>query len=178
MRRIDSIYVDKLYKLFYQSLCYYSFQIVGSSDIAKDIVQDVFIKVIENPPQSIELTYFKNFLYTLVRNHSINYIKSNQLHNQLNDKYYNENIIANADDDYIVQTEVLLKLKTEIDQLSPACRLVLKLGYVDGLDNRKIAELLGISVNTIRAHKMRGKALLKERLKRFIFLFLSQKKNK
>ena len=49
--------------------------------------------------------------------------------------------------------------------LPEECRKVFDLCYFQGMDNTQAAEALGVSVNTVKTQKARGKKILRENLK-------------
>lgn len=51
-----------------------------------------------------------------------------------------------------------------IDELPDRCKEIFKRSYVDGQEERKIAEELNISLNTIKTQKQRAKSYLRGRL--------------
>ncbi|MDD3166755.1 MAG: sigma factor [Bacteroidales bacterium] len=47
----DNLGIERLFKTYYQSLCFFSNQYVRNSHLAEDIVQSVFAKLAQNPPE-------------------------------------------------------------------------------------------------------------------------------
>ena len=76
----------------------------------------------------------------------------------------------------IILTEIYRELADAVNKLPEECRKVFELCYFQGLDNESAANELGLSVNTIKAQKARGKKILKESLKDlmpfFFFFFM------
>ena len=67
-------------------LCAVAVRFVGSSDIAQDIAQDVIIKFWENQHNQQDIKAIDNFLYTMVKNESLNYLRGIRRENQRYDK--------------------------------------------------------------------------------------------
>lgn len=65
---------DELYLTNFERLCKYSTSIVGDLDAAKDIVNDVFMRV-WNGWANIDLTRADHYLYQSVHNHSLDYLR-------------------------------------------------------------------------------------------------------
>jgi len=169
---------EQLFKTHYSRLCYFSFQIVRDKVNAEDIVQEAFFKY-WNHRQEVALngtnTAVKNFLYTTVRNASLNRIRhdkvvSNYLELQDPSPIDEFNIIHS-----IIRSEVLAELHMALNTLPESCQRISKMGYLAGMKNNEIAEKLGISVNTVKTQKKRGLQLLRLVLKPDVytlFLFL------
>jgi RNA polymerase sigma-70 factor (family 1) len=149
----------------YGSLCYFAFQLIGDTSIAKDLVQDAFVAYWSNKDKvATHPLAIKDYLYTAVRNACLNHIRRRKvLERYLNSRNVNdfteEKIIHK-----IIESELIDRLYQAIDTLPEACAKVFKLGYLEGLSNSKIAETLNISVNTVRTQKQRGLKALKARL--------------
>ena len=62
----------------YTSLCVFSKSYVNNLDVAKDLVQDVFIKVWEDKIEFNNELAVKSYLYTSVKNRSLDFLKSNR----------------------------------------------------------------------------------------------------
>ena len=60
------------------------------------------------------------------------------------------------------ELEVALSLEEVLSCVSTQERLILKLYYIEGLKDREVAELLGISVDAISARKLRALNRLRE----------------
>lgn len=65
----------------------------------------------------------------------------------------------------IILTEIHRELTAAVEKLPEECRKVFNLCYFQGLDNESTARELGLSINTVKAQKARGKKILKENLK-------------
>ena len=72
------------------------------------------------------------------------------------------------DEDYFlcqqIRAEVVAELFGAIDELPEKSKEIFKKSYIDGLEDKKIAEELGISLNTIKTQKQRAKSFLRVRL--------------
>ena len=72
----------------------------------------------------------------------------------------------------IILTEIHRELAAAVERLPEECRKVFDLCYFQGLDNESAAKELGLSINTVKAQKARGKKILKENLKDIFSLFV------
>ena len=67
----------------------------------------------------------------------------------------------------MVETELFEMLQKALDKLPRECRKVFELCYFQEMDNETAAQTLGVSVETVKAQKRRGKQILREKLKDF-----------
>ena len=154
---------EDVFNTYYGALCYYVSRIVQRDEAIKDIVQDVFTALLERKPHFDSENHLNNYLYLSAKNGSLNYLRKIMSH----ERYLEiQKSCGNADDDELIaQTEAYRLIGQAIKGLPPECRKVFQLAYVDGLDNDSVAHTLGLSVNTVKAQKARGKKILRERLK-------------
>lgn len=164
--------VEAVFKKYYGALCYYSSRYISDPEVVQDLVQDVFVKLIEHRQAFETPEHLRNFLYLSVKNNCFNYHQKGVLkekHEYLIREYTPE---VDFPDEEVLTAEVFRRLKEAVDELPAECRKICYMSYFEGLDNEKIAEQLHISVNTVRAQKMRGKKLLRDRLKYLLPLLL------
>ncbi len=165
---------EQLFKHYYSRLCYFSFQIVGDKEIAKDIAQDAFVKYFNQAEQIQNEFAVKNFLYSTARNASINFLRHNKVvqnHLLLQDPFpLEENNVIHT----IIKAEVFAEIYAAIESLPASCRRISRMAYLEGLKNSEIAETLNISVNTVKTQKQRALQLLRLKLTpdRFLILFV------
>ncbi len=160
---------EELYKSYYPALCSYSENLVKRSDIAQDIVQDLLVNVWRSDRlfgTREELTYF---LYKAVYNNSLNYLRTRKIQtgilstmrenttlddSPLSDKHFAET----------VREELLRQLHLHIEKLPPERRRIILLS-LEGRGREEIAEILGVSPNTVKAQKTYALKTLRDALK-------------
>ena len=156
---------EALFKEFYDRLVYFSFQFVYDKDQARDIVQDAFINY-WNHRETIfaNKAAIKNFLYSTVRNASMNHIRHSkivegyiQLHNTIEPV---EAPIIDA----IITAEVVAEIHSAIQSLPESYRQVSILSYLEGKKNQEIADELEMSINTVKKQKQRALQLLRMKM--------------
>ncbi|WP_353889984.1 sigma-70 family RNA polymerase sigma factor [uncultured Alistipes sp.] len=153
--------IERCFRKYYGALCFFASRYVEDPDKAEDLVQDCFVRLLEREFSFDSEDHLKNYLYAAVRNGCLNFLRDNRAV-----AFPPPDILlscADTDDaaEEIVSAEVIRRLIARIDDLPPQCRQVMRLSYVNGWDNESVADRLGLSVNTVRAQKMRGKMLLK-----------------
>ena len=149
----------------YKSLCYFANPITQDAQQAEDIVSECFFKLWTNKESFETMQNIKAFLYISCRNACINHLRNLKRRNTSQELYLSQ--LENSEDSIlyqIIETEVLQVLSEEIEALPSKCKEVFKLIYIDNKKTDEIAELLGISVKTVRGHKARAIELLKTQL--------------
>lgn len=150
--------------LFYMhssKLYTWAFKITQNSSAAEDIVQDFFIHYWE---KRAILTFAPSFLayaYRSVYNSSLNYLRDNA-----HLVYGYEITIGLTDDDTEnedVQELQRLLLKA-IDELPDRCKKIFVMATLEKKKYTEVADLLGISVNTVKVQVSKAYRILKQKI--------------
>lgn len=162
-RRFDRTSQKELYQLFYQYTLKIAMNYASSLDEAREIVNDVFLKVFNKIHQFQTDHPFKPWLNKITVYTAIDYYRKN-IRNEL----LTETIELNQDleDDTAnvlsgISAEELLGM---VQQLSPACRTAINLYAIEGYDHQEIADMLGISVGASKSNLFKARAKLKQLL--------------
>ena len=145
-------FLKYLFDKYYGELCKLSFRYIGRSDIAEDVVQDVFINIWNKRNTLNYIGEIKPCLIRSVINASLNYIKSKYASQNFEDESklstlhtgigYNEDLHGH---------ELQKLLEIAIGQLPEKCREIFSMSRLSGLSHKEIAENLDISTKTIEA---------------------------
>ncbi|MES2618173.1 MAG: RNA polymerase sigma-70 factor [Bacteroidota bacterium] len=142
-------HLEQLFYAYQPGLHWFCLQIVKSSEDADEIVNDAFLVVWERKEELKLDDSLKNYLYTIVKNKSLNFLKKRRLDE------------VNIDDDFQIlsqhhsvidqiharETEQLIFAL--IDRLPSKCRQIFVLSRKENMSNREIAALLEISEKTV-----------------------------
>jgi len=146
------LFLKFLFDKYYLELCKLSFKYVGRTDIAEDVVQDVFVNIWN---KRNTLNYSGNIKPCFIRsviNTSINYIQSKYARQQFVDE---SSAISNKSGydqhDEIIGKELNSHIMEAVEQLPDKCRIIFSLSRFSGLSYKEIAEQLGLSVKTVEA---------------------------
>jgi RNA polymerase sigma-70 factor (ECF subfamily) len=82
----NSIEFEKLYKRFQPSLVSYAYYITKNTEESVELVNDVFLSVWDKRNRLKFDESLKTYLYTAVKNRSINYIKRQKLMRSYDDQ--------------------------------------------------------------------------------------------
>lgn len=156
---------EQLFKELFSPLTGYSMKYIYDLDDAKNIVHEVFLAVWEKFESLPEGTNYKSYLYTSVKNKSLNFIRDKKKHV----------ILEEAEDQGPVEENLTLEtaeLEKEVEialQLLPEkCRQVFEMNRQDGLKYAEIAEKLNISIKTVEAQMSKALAIMREHLRDFL----------
>ncbi len=147
----DESAFTELINKYNRRLFAYAVSLSGDYSLAKDIVQDVFLKTYEyrkrlNPEFSIE-----GFLYRSVYNQFINVYHKNKSLLKVHDEYVrflNQIIDESKDSEF----DKLIKIVNEsINNLPKRCKEIFVLSKKEGYTNLEISEILNISIKTVEA---------------------------
>ncbi|MFA9389984.1 MAG: RNA polymerase sigma-70 factor [Prolixibacteraceae bacterium] len=144
----DSTDFKALFEKFYPELCRYAFYLTNDKSIAEDLVQELFISLWEKR-DSLQIESVKSYLYTAVKNRSLNFLQS----------YYKKNIqfgitgkddsVSNSTKEEVEYNELTLLLKEAVKTLPPKCYSVFFLKRFEYLSTKEIAGKLHLSEKTV-----------------------------
>jgi RNA polymerase sigma-70 factor (family 1) len=147
------------------SLCHYSFQIIGDKNLAEEVVQDVFVKLWEQRQTISIQSSLKTYIYQAVHNESVNCaVHKRTLKNSVNQLVSDElwqSVVNNyqMDDSIIEQLEAedTSKMIDQIIQKLPTQnREIFILSRFENKSNQEIAEMLNLSVSTVKTQIYRA----------------------
>lgn len=153
----------QLYNLYCKAMFVVANRYVNDSFLAEDIMQESFIKAFKNMDRYKNEVPFGAWLKRIVINQSIDALKKKKLELiSMNE----ETLRVVDDEDWKVDKSITAdEVKSAINDLKEKYRLVLSLYLFEGYDHDEISQILGITSNTSRTHLLRGKRILKKKLK-------------
>ena len=155
----------------YVPLCLFSNKYVGNLNTAKDLVQEVFIKIWEDQVTFKNENAIKSYLYTAVKNKSLNFIKGP--YHTSSTSYSREELEKMETEAFflreVVITETATIIENAVNTLPKKCAQIIKLSLKE-YSNKEIAQELSISVNTVKAQKRIAYQKLRPILKESFFL--------
>lgn len=156
-----------LYEKYFSSLNRFSFHIVMREE-SKDIVHDVFSKLWENRVLLSSDTNIKAYLYTAVKNRSLDYLKHQGVEDK-NQKKLMEAVLFVEDSWSDEQEQLYEKLLTCIKKLPTQQCNVVKL-KIEGKSYKEISEELDISTKTVNNHMIKIYNFIRENI-HFLAIF-------
>ena len=148
---------DRYARLVYNK-CY---GFAKDEDEAKDLTQDVFLKLFVKLASFKAKAKFSTWLYAFTYNHCVNYVTRNTAK-----KFEKQSVdykdIENLSDDYDEDDTSFLnmkveKLKVALELISPEEKMILLLKYQDYLSIKEIESALGIGESAVKMRIKRAK---------------------
>jgi RNA polymerase sigma factor (sigma-70 family) len=132
---------------------------LGEENLARDAVQEIFIKVALNLSKFNDKSSFSTWLYSVTYNFCIDVIRKQKKLKLIFDEDINNYKVA---DDNELPDSVLLDLKSvELEQilaaLPPGDRAILLMKYQDGMQVKEIADHFGKTESAIKMQILRAK---------------------
>ena len=141
----------ELYAAYKNRLIYFAMRFLKSREYAEDIFQDAFAVVWQgrrfiNPDAS-----FSAYLYTIVRNRILNQLRDLSNQDKLREQILSQAVnYTNETQDEIIANDLRQFISRALQQLTPRQREIFQMSRERQMSHREIAEVLGISVNTVQ----------------------------
>jgi RNA polymerase sigma-70 factor (ECF subfamily) len=165
----NQVVYEKFFHEYYSALCAYSRFFVKRTDIAEDIVQELFCKIWNKGKEFSISTSLKSYLYKATYNNSIEYLRA--LKNEILYKEYNLNTLKHTDNSQ-PDSDMIAAIYKAIDELPEKCGEVFKLRKFENLSHAEISKKLNISIKTVETHMHRANTTLREKMKKLYIIEL------
>ena len=151
-----------LYETYHASLFRFAETYLCCPGLSEDIVQEVFLKLWEEPKVQINQS-LKAYLFFMVRNRCIDYLRSIQIEDKKKLKLKEALIVADAVE-LNLDDQVSKEIRSAIEELPAQCKSVYKMSVLYGLKHAEIAEELDISVDSVKVQMFRARKTLRNKL--------------
>ncbi len=168
MKAGDRESFNQVFRRYYSPMVRFCIRYVADSDLASEIVQDLFVKLWSNREKISFNTSFESYMLTSVRNSALTYINKERSHAEANLRVFSEES-DNTDPSETLQSNNLgLSLIKILKDMPEKRREVFLASRYDGLKYSEIAEKLGISQKTVEAQMSAAIKQLKDGLKAYL----------
>ncbi len=157
---------EQAYKFFfehyYQLFAHFAMKYVPDAAVCEDIVHEVIFECYASRRLFKSLESFKSFFYVSIKNRCLNYLE----HKRAELNYLNDASARQEHDfflDAIIEEEVYAIMHKTCKEFPDPLRQVFDL-VLEGKSNEEIASVLGLSVDSVKSYKKRGKQILKKKL--------------
>ena len=135
-------------------------------DLAKDILQDAFIKVFKTISTYSHQGSLQGWIRRIITNTAIDHFRQAKI---AESRFFAIDSLERSEEPHlngngILESEDILKV---VKQLPDGARLVFNLYSLEGYNHKEISEMLGISEGTSKSQLSRAKQLLQEWLTEF-----------
>ena len=176
--KINNELFDEIFRQYAKPLFYYAAKFVGD-DIAKDIVQDTFVKLWAD--QSLVITKSLNsLLFTTIRNRCLQQLEKQKVRNKYAEStrltLQTEELQFYMDErSSLIEQELEDKLNEVLNTLPDRCRQIFMLSRFENKKNREIAAELDISIKAVEKQISKALSTIRTEMKDYLplLLFLS-----
>ena len=155
---------EELVRSRQQKVFWTAFQVVGDEEDARDVAQQVFIRLWKALPRYKPRWRFDTWLYRITVNLAIDSYRRRQARPEVPDSEDREWADPRGDvepEDSIHRQEVQKIFLRLARRLSGQQRAVFVLKEMNGLKNDEIAQVMGLSTSTVRNHLHQARKILR-----------------
>jgi RNA polymerase sigma-70 factor (ECF subfamily) len=171
LRRRDPDLLDRLIEQYQHRLLRYLVYLAGNRDLAEDLFQETWIRVLERGHQYDGKHEFATWLYAVARNLTIDYLRKKSplsLDGLMEDE--ERAPVEPADTrplawEIVQQREQAERVSAVLVSIPAECRETLVLRFQEGLALDEIARVTGAPLGTVKSRLYRGLNMLMMRLK-------------
>lgn len=170
VRESDNLAFDELYHRTWKKLYTHSFQKLRDEDLAKDVVQEVFVDL-WNKRQLRDIQNVEGYLTQAVKFKVIDRFRKK---NFIVEEIANfADVLANSEfsDTKLLDDELDKLLNHWIDQLPSKRKEIFLLKYEEGLSSEEIGKLLNISTKTVQNQILNASTFLRSLMQKILFIF-------
>lgn len=159
--------LTQLYNHYHERLYRFIYYRVSHKEVAEDLTEEVFVKLFRNLKNLQQSAAFEGWLYQIARNRVIDYYRSKKstvpLEEVENTLEYDTNIV----DIVNLQTNQKILIKI-LKELGAEQQMVIKLKFMEDLDNEAIAQIMNKKEGAIRVIQHRAITKLKELMETYL----------
>ncbi len=137
---------ERLFVQYRQRVAVWCLRFSGDREAAADLAQDVFLKAYSALPDFKGGSKFSTWLYSITRNHCLNYAKSAARRTQDKSEELSESLVDVSSSDPLqgleLESEFQLARRVMAEQLTPTEISVMTLRYVEDLPMKTITRVL------------------------------------
>ena len=159
LRDQNTRYFSELYRRYAGKVFAKCISMLSDEGLARDAMQDIFIKVLLNLSRFSAQSTFSTWVYSITYNYCIDLIRKKK---KLQMVYTEDVGKLSKETDEDVPDSVLLEMKQErlkmvMQNLPPGDKAILMMKYIDDLSIKDIAEVLNKTESAIKMQIMRAK---------------------
>lgn len=158
IRNDDEAYT-LLYKWYYIPMVLFAVKYVHKEDVAKDLVQDVFVSMLGQKNEFENQVALKVYLYNATKNRCINHLKHEEVKERVVANILQESEESELFWDRVMEEDIYARLMFAVEQLPRQYRNVISF-TLEGYKISEIAAKMNISLDTAKEYKKDGKKRL------------------
>ncbi len=155
--------LDRVLRLLQEPLWRHIHALVADADLADDVLQEVLWIIARRMSQLTDPRWFRAWAYRIATREALRRARAER---RWRDALRDDALagLEAVPDDPLFDADQIRLVVGEIDTLSPASGLVMRMHYVDGLTFPEIAESLEIPIGTVKSRVAYGLTVLRRKL--------------
>ena len=152
-------------------------RLTRNAEDAEEVLQDVFLTVYRKIDGFQGKAKFSSWLYRITVNAAFMKLRKRKqnrtvsledlLPNVKDRTIFDQSSTSNRGDSRAINNEIREALEQAIAKLPDEYRAVFVLRDIDGLSNKEVGEILGLSIPAVKSRLHRSRLMLRKKLKRF-----------
>lgn len=147
---------EKVFKAYfvdnYNALKRYAFSLLKDDHFAEDVASEVLWKIWHLGPDLIHIAHVEHYIFRSIRNKCLNLLRVKKMTYHDNGDLQDERMEEANPERIMISKESLLKIAAAVAALPPKTNQVFKLVKEQGCSYKEVAQLMGISTNTVDRH--------------------------
>lgn len=164
----DRSALETLLDLYWTALVTYAARLLGSWDAAEDVAQETFVRIWERREDWEAAGSVSALLYRIARNNALDKRKIRHRYSACLQRLTSDCRIVPTPADQIQMAELEAALGAAVEALPERRRETFLLARVDGLSCREIAEVMGLSPQTVSNQLSAALRELRQALRPFL----------
>ena len=171
---------EQLYKRYYPRLAAYA-SLFLKNDEAHDVVQDVFLNLLEKNYEKLDESTLNAYLYKAVQNKCVDVIRHNAVKDQyasaagkkllqMESEYFYTS--RNEIEDALLSRELRERIHAAVETLPPKGKEVFKFYFEHQKSAKEIASIMEISHRTVESHIYNCIKVLRQKLADYLMTLL------
>lgn len=155
----------KIYDHYHTRLYRFSRRFMGTDEEAKEIVQEVFLKLWAGRQSVNTALSLQGYLYTIARHLNYKYLQRVARDLALSNEiiYRSARNYHHAEDE-LFYNEYMKIAEDAVERLSPHRKLVYRMSWKEGMTPQEISNSLDLSVSTVKNHLVEARKYIKAHL--------------
>jgi len=154
----------ELIKPFKDKMFRFALRMVGSTDVAEDVVQEVFIKLWKKRDYIDQIKNLEAWCMQLTRNLSIDKLRSKHRRTEDLDGHYELQDKGRNPEEKTISSDIYTKIRTMIQALPEKQKMVIQLRDIEGYSYQEIADTLELPLNQVKVNLFRARNTIKKQI--------------
>jgi RNA polymerase sigma factor (sigma-70 family) len=151
-----------------QKLYRFAYHLLGNEEDARDIIQDVMVKVWQQQNRMAELDNMEAWCMTIVRNLSLDRMKSRKYRRSEDLDRAGEVAAVHQQSPHMAaeRQDTMNRVHSTIAELPEKYRTIIQLRDIDGHSYQEIADILAIELGDVKVNLHRARKAVREKLQK------------